>query len=88
MIVHVLTKKGKGYGPASAHPDRFHGTGPFDIRTGKPLEKKVCPGYTDIFSRKLAALGEQNKKLTAITAAMPDGTGRGGVFQEVPGTFL
>ena len=44
VVVHVLTKKGRGYEPASAHPDRFHGTGPFDIRTGKPLEKKVCPG--------------------------------------------
>ena len=88
VIVHVLTKKGKGYGPASAHPDRFHGTGPFDIRTGKPLEKKVCPGYTDIFSRKLAALGEQNKKLTAITAAMPDGTGLVEFSRKFPERFF
>ena len=88
VVVHVLTKKGRGYEPASAHPDRFHGTGPFDIRTGKPLEKKVCPGYTDIFSRKLAALGEQNKKLTAITAAMPDGTGLVEFSRKFPERFF
>ena len=75
VVVHVLTKKGKGYGPASAHPDRFHGTGPFDIHTGHPLQKKSVPGYTDVFSKALVSLGEKNKKLTAITAAMPDGTG-------------
>ena len=83
-----LRRKEKDTGPASAHPDRFHGTGPFDIRTGKPLEKKVCPGYTDIFSRKLAALGEQNKKLTAITAAMPDGTGLVEFSRKFPERFF
>ena len=75
VVVHVLTKKGRGYEPASAHPDRFHGTGPFDIKTGRVLQKKTVPGYTDVFSKALVSLGEKNKKLTAITAAMPDGTG-------------
>ncbi len=56
VVVHVLTKKGKGYGPASAHPDRFHGTGPFDIHTGHPLQKKSVPGYTDVFSKALVSL--------------------------------
>ena len=46
VVVHVLTKKGRGYEPASAHPDRFHGTGPFDIKTGRVLQKKTVPGYT------------------------------------------
>mgnify|MGYP000096242512 FL=1 len=61
VVVHVLTKKGRGYEPASAHPDRFHGTGPFDIKTGRVLQKKTVPGYTDVFSKALVSLGEKNK---------------------------
>ena len=75
VVVHVLTKKGRGYAPASNHPARFHGTGPFDIKTGRVLEKKKSPTYTDVFAKKIVSLGEKNKKLAAITAAMPDGTG-------------
>ena len=74
-MVHVLTKKGRGYAPASNHPARFHGTGPFDIKTGRVLEKKKSLTYTDVFAKKIVSLGEKNKKLAAITAAMPDGTG-------------
>ena len=87
-VVHVLTQKGKGYGPASAHPDRFHGTGPFDIQTGKALQKKTAPSYTDIFSEKMLSLGEKNKKLVAITAAMPDGTGLVGFSKKFPDRFF
>ena len=61
VVVHVLTKKGRGYEPASAHPDRFHGTGPIDIKTGRVLQKKTEPGYTDDFSKALVSLGEKNK---------------------------
>ena len=53
VLVHVLTKKGKGYRPAEKAPSRYHGTGPFDIRTGKVLEKKDKPSYTDIFGKVL-----------------------------------
>ncbi len=88
VVVHVLTQKGKGYGPASAHPDRFHGTGPFDIQTGKALQKKTVPSYTDIFSEKMLSLGEKNKKLVAITAAMPDGTGLVGFSKKFPDRFF
>ena len=88
VVVHVLTQKGKGYGPASAHPDRFHGTGPFDIQTGKALQKKTAPSYTDIFSEKMLSLGEKNKKLVAITAAMPDGTGLVGFLKKFPDRFF
>ncbi len=88
VVVHVLTQKGKGYGPASAHPDRFHGTGPFDIQTGKALQKKTAPSYTDIFSEKMLSLGEKNKKLVAITAAMPDGTGLVGFSKKFPDRFF
>ena len=88
VVVHVLTQKGKGYGPASAHPDRFHGTGPFDIQTGKALQKKTGPSYTDVFSEKMLSLGEKNKKLVAITAAMPDGTGLVGFSKKFPDRFF
>ncbi len=75
VIVHVLTEKGHGYIPASSQPARFHGTGPFDIQTGKFLEKKSAPNYTDVFSQTICNLGKENKKVVAITAAMPEGTG-------------
>ena len=88
VVVHVLTKKGRGYEPASAHPDRFHGTGPFDIKTGRVLQKKTAPGYTDVFSKALVSLGEKNKKLTAITAAMPDGTGLVEFSRRFPDRFF
>ena len=88
VVVHVLTKKGRGYEPASAYPDRFHGTGPFDIKTGRVLQKKTVPGYTDVFSKALVSLGEKNKKLTAITAAMPDGTGLVEFSRRFPDRFF
>ena len=88
VVVHVLTKKGRGYEPASAHPDRFHGTGPFDIKTGRVLQKKTVPGYTAVFSKALVSLGEKNKKLTAITAAMPDGTGLVEFSRRFPDRFF
>lgn len=75
VVVHVLTEKGRGFEPARRHPDRFHGTGPFDIKTGELLAKKGTPGYTDVMSKTLCELGKTNKKITAITAAMPEGTG-------------
>lgn len=75
VIVHVLTEKGRGYRPASLHPDRFHGTGPFDIKTGKPLAVKKGLTYTEVFSNAMKDLGRKAKKLVGITAAMPEGTG-------------
>lgn len=75
VLIHALTKKGKGFTPAERHPARFHGTEPFDTKTGKALHPKTEPGYTDVFSAAMCRLGEQNEKLVAITAAMPDGTG-------------
>ncbi len=75
VLVHVLTQKGKGYGPAERNPARFHGVEPFDIETGKPKAKKENPTYTDIFSRKLCQLAQERDDIVAVTAAMPDGTG-------------
>ncbi|MBR4965516.1 MAG: 1-deoxy-D-xylulose-5-phosphate synthase, partial [Lachnospiraceae bacterium] len=75
VLVHVLTKKGKGYLPAERHPSRFHGTEPFEIATGVPAGKRTKPNYTDIFSTVMCKLGDRNPDVVAITAAMPDGTG-------------
>ena len=75
VLVHVNTKKGKGYAPAERHPARFHGAEPFDISTGLPSNPHIKANYTDVFSTVMVKLGERNKNVVAITAAMPDGTG-------------
>lgn len=75
VLVHVITKKGSGYEPAERHPARFHGTAPFDVETGLPLEKKSKADYTDVFSSVMKKMGEHEPKLAAVTAAMEDGTG-------------
>lgn len=73
-LIHVLTKKGKGYRIAEDNPDKFHGVGAFDIGTGETLGKKKID-YSKTFGNKLMALAKENKKIVAITAAMKDGTG-------------
>ncbi len=75
VLVHIITKKGKGYAPAERHPARFHGAEPFDIETGLPTHKRTKANYTDIFSTVMRKLGDRNPNVVAITAAMPDGTG-------------
>lgn len=75
VLVHVITKKGKGYEIAERHPARFHGAEPFDIETGLPLNNRTVANYQDIFSTVMFKLGERNEKVCAITAAMADGTG-------------
>lgn len=75
VLVHVLTKKGKGYEPAERHPARFHGAEPFDIETGLPKNRRKKANYQDVFSTCMVKLGQRNEKVVAITAAMPDGTG-------------
>ncbi len=75
VLVHVITKKGKGYAPAERHPARFHGAEPFQIDTGLPLKRRIKANYTDIFSTVMRKLGERDQRVVAITAAMQDGTG-------------
>ena len=75
VLIHAITKKGKGFEPAERHPARFHGAEPFDILTGLPLNSGSKAKYTDIFSTVMVKLGERNEDVVAITAAMPDGTG-------------
>ena len=88
VLVHVLTKKGKGYEPAEKNPAHFHGVSPFDIKTGKPLAEKKYPTYTDVFSKKLCQLGETHRELVAVTAAMPDGTGVAAFGKKFPDRFF
>ena len=88
VLVHVLTKKGKGYEPAEKNPAHFHGVSPFDIKTGKPLAEKKYPTYTDVFSKKLCQLGETHPELVAVTAAMPDGTGVADFGKKFPDRFF
>ena len=75
VLVHVLTKKGRGYLPAERHPARFHGTEPFDVATGLPLVRRTKANYTDVFSTVMRKLGDRDEKVVAVTAAMADGTG-------------
>ena len=88
VLVHVMTKKGKGYRPAERNPSYFHGVGPFDIKTGKSLSAQTNPSYTDVFSRKLCQLGEEHPELVAVTAAMPDGTGLAAFGKKFPDRFF
>ena len=74
VLIHVLTQKGKGYEPAEKHPEIFHGVGKFDVRTGKAI-KSEGKTYTGVFSDTICQLASENKKIVAVTAAMPDGTG-------------
>lgn len=76
VLVHVLTKKGKGYKPAEDSPNKFHGTGPFEIATGKKIANPNAPvTYTEVFGKSLIELAAEDDKIVGITAAMPDGTG-------------
>ncbi|MBQ9697565.1 MAG: 1-deoxy-D-xylulose-5-phosphate synthase, partial [Acidaminococcaceae bacterium] len=89
VLIHVVTKKGKGYAPAEERPNEFHGTGPFDVATGKKIVKPGAPpAYTDIFGKTLVELAEKDEKIVAITAAMPDGTGVSAFAQRFPKRFF
>ncbi|MBP3819254.1 MAG: 1-deoxy-D-xylulose-5-phosphate synthase [Butyrivibrio sp.] len=75
VMIHVMTKKGKGYEPAERHPARFHGTEPFIVENGLPRNPRTTSNYQDIFSTVMCKLGDRDDKVVAITAAMADGTG-------------
>ena len=87
VIVHVITRKGKGYGPAESNPDKFHGIGPFNIETGNNVGSKK-PTYTDVFGQTLCEIAAGNDKVLAITAAMPSGTGLTQFQEQFSGRFF
>ena len=76
VLIHVITKKGKGYLPAEIEPDKYHGIGPFCVRTGKVKSgASGAPSYTSVFGQALVELAQQDPDIVALTAAMPEGTG-------------
>ena len=86
VLIHVLTKKGKGYKIAEENPDRFHATGPFNIETGEPKQAKKLD-YSKVFGDKLIKLAKKNDKIVAITASMKDGTGLKEFAKQFPNRF-
>jgi 1-deoxy-D-xylulose-5-phosphate synthase len=86
ILVHVVTQKGKGYAPAEAAEDKFHGVSRFDVVTGAQAKGKPnAPSYTNVFSDQLLREAERDEKIVAITAAMPSGTGLAEFQERYPG---
>ncbi|NVL91126.1 MAG: 1-deoxy-D-xylulose-5-phosphate synthase [Desulfobacterales bacterium] len=89
VLLHVMTKKGKGYPPAENNPTYFHGVGSFEIATGNGLTpKKKPPAYTEVFGNTLAELARKDDRIVAVTAAMPEGTGLKAFSEEFPERFF
>ncbi|SEQ42573.1 1-deoxy-D-xylulose-5-phosphate synthase [Butyrivibrio sp. TB] len=88
VMLHVITKKGKGYEPAEKHPSRFHGAEPFNIENGIPAHHRKVAAYQDIFSTVMWKLGERDPRVCAITAAMADGTGLKRFRNKFPDRFF
>ncbi|MBU2453015.1 MAG: 1-deoxy-D-xylulose-5-phosphate synthase, partial [Proteobacteria bacterium] len=89
VLLHVTTKKGKGYEPAEKNPVYFHGVGSFEVDTGKSLkESNGIPSYTQVFGSQMLILAKANTKIVAVTAAMPEGTGLIEFSKEYPDRFF
>ena len=88
ILIHVMTKKGKGYPIAENNPEKFHGIEPFDVKTGKPLKKKTADSCTDVFSKTLLEIAKEKDNVVAITAAMPSGTGLAAFKKVCPERFF
>ena len=87
VLIHVLTKKGKGYKIAEENPDKFHATSPFDIETGKPKKEKKLD-YSKVFGEKIVEMAKKDSRIVAITASMKDGTGLTKFQKEFPNRFF
>ena len=88
VLIHVNTKKGKGYAPAEIAPEKFHGVGKFDKATGQVIKKKSPPSYTEIFAQAVIDCAARDEKIVAITAAMPTGTGLKKFAEKFPRRFF
>jgi 1-deoxy-D-xylulose-5-phosphate synthase len=90
IVLHVLTKKGKGFEAALQYPEKFHGLGPYDIVTGDPIPAKsgTPPNYQDVFGQALVKLCQKNNDLVGITAAMPSGTGLKFLEKAMPNRYF
>ncbi len=87
VIIHAQTLKGKGYKIAEGYYEHWHGVGPFDIKTGKPLKKSSKPSATTLFSNALMDIAKKDEKVVGVTAAMPSGTGLKPLIEEFPDRF-
>lgn len=91
LLLHVITKKGKGYLPAENNPVKFHGIGPFDAKSGLAVAKdkpQVAKSYTQVFGEELLELARKDEKIIAVTAAMPEGTGLDKFRESYPERFF
>lgn len=88
ILFHILTKKGKGYGPAEENPSKFHGVGSFDRETGEVKSKGGPPSYTAVFGDTMVKLAEQNQRIVGITAAMEEGTGMKRFAERFPDRYF
>ncbi|MBF0463853.1 MAG: 1-deoxy-D-xylulose-5-phosphate synthase [Nitrospirae bacterium] len=87
ILIHAITKKGKGYEFSEMKPSRFHGVGPFETDTGEPKKCAQCPSFSEIFGRALTEAAKADPKVVAITAAMKEGTGLREFAETFPGRF-
>ena len=88
VLIHCVTKKGKGYGPAQKDSSAFHGTSPFDIETGKSLNNDKTPSFSKVFGQTAVKVGEADEKVVAISAAMREGTGLVEFSKKFPDRFF
>jgi 1-deoxy-D-xylulose-5-phosphate synthase len=88
VLIHAITRKGKGYREAEENPSRFHGIGPFDIATGREKKSSGPPTYTEVFGKTMVKLAESDPRIVAITAAMEYGTGLAEFAQVYPQRFF
>ena len=88
VLIHAVTKKGKGYSKAEENPALFHGIGAFDVDTGKPAKKASGKSYSAVFGDKLTEMAGKDKRITAITAAMVDGVGLEGFAKKYPKRYF
>ena len=88
VLIHCVTQKGKGYAPAKKNPEKYHSASPFDVETGEMLNKDKTPTFSSVFGQTVLKLGEEDEKVVAITAAMPDGTGLKSFAQKFPDRFF
>ena len=88
VLVHVITKKGKGYLPAEEDPSAYHGVDKFDVSTGQPLSQSTALSYTQVFSRIMLRMAAEDEKIVGVCAAMPYGTGLYKFSKQYPKRFF
>ncbi len=88
VLIQCVTQKGKGYQPARAHPEKFHGAGPFKVATGEPLSREWGPSYSAVFGEAMIEIAGKDTKVLAITAAMGEGTGLKEFSEKLPDRFF